>query len=174
MRITPSLVQVAVGMPVTQHPPPRSRRAARPHRAPASGHDAQAPKGPAVRRRAPVTGSTRLCVRPLVCWTTFPLARSLPSTSSAAPVGQPWFAGFCGPLKRSDSLHPCLTVVPRTGSPCGPGHTAPGQRQGLPGSAPRVSVPARGLRPRRVWRHLARAVSPGSPSACAERVGPQK
>ena len=37
---------------------------------------------PAVRSRAPVTGSTRLCVRPLVCWTTFPLARALPSTPS--------------------------------------------------------------------------------------------
>jgi len=29
-------------MPVTQHPPHRSRRAALPHRAPASGHNAQA------------------------------------------------------------------------------------------------------------------------------------
>jgi hypothetical protein len=29
-------------MPVTQHPPPRSRRAAPPHRAPASGRDVQA------------------------------------------------------------------------------------------------------------------------------------
>ena len=29
--------QVAVGMPVTRHPPHRSRRAALPHRAPASG-----------------------------------------------------------------------------------------------------------------------------------------
>ena len=34
--------QVAVGMPVTRHPPHRSRRAARPHRAPALGRDAQA------------------------------------------------------------------------------------------------------------------------------------
>src|SRR5262249_36875421 len=34
-------LQVAVGMPVTQHPPHRSRRAALPHRAPASGDDAQ-------------------------------------------------------------------------------------------------------------------------------------
>ncbi len=70
------------------------------------------PKVPAVRDRAPVTGSTQLCVRLLVCWTTFPLARSLPSTSSAGPVGQPLFEGFLGTLKRSDSLHPCITVVP--------------------------------------------------------------
>src|SRR5262249_33363086 len=33
---------VAVGMPVTRHPPHRSRRAALPHRAPASGRNAQA------------------------------------------------------------------------------------------------------------------------------------
>ena len=71
------------------------------------------PQGPAVRGRAPVTGQTRLCVRPLVCWTTFPLARSLPSTSSAGPSGQPLFEGFLGTMKRSDSLHPCITVVPR-------------------------------------------------------------
>jgi len=58
-----------------------------------------------------VTGSTRLCVRPLVCWTTFPLARSLPSTFSAGPAGRPLFEGFLGTLKRSDSLHPCITVV---------------------------------------------------------------
>ena len=47
LQVPPSLFQrlprhedfrwVAVGMPVTQHPPHRSRRAALPHRAPASG-----------------------------------------------------------------------------------------------------------------------------------------
>jgi hypothetical protein len=58
-----------------------------------------------------VTGTTRLCVRPLVCWTTFPLARSLPSTSSAGPLGRPLFEGFLGTMKRSDSLHPCITGV---------------------------------------------------------------
>jgi uncharacterized protein DUF3500 len=36
---------VAVGMPVTQHPPHRSRRAALPHRAPALGRNAQALRG---------------------------------------------------------------------------------------------------------------------------------
>jgi hypothetical protein len=35
-----ALLTVAVGMPVTQPPPHRSRRAARPHRAPASGQRA--------------------------------------------------------------------------------------------------------------------------------------
>jgi hypothetical protein len=38
-------LEVAVGMPVTPHPPHRSRRAARPPRAPASGDDAQALRG---------------------------------------------------------------------------------------------------------------------------------
>src|SRR4029434_2897112 len=36
---------IAVGTPVTQRPPHRSRRAALPHRAPASGRDAQALRG---------------------------------------------------------------------------------------------------------------------------------
>ena len=59
-----------------------------------------------------MTGKTRLCVRPLVCWTTFPLASSLPSTFSAGPWEQPLFEGFLGTMKLSDSLHPCITVVP--------------------------------------------------------------
>jgi len=67
---------------------------------------------PAIRGRAPVTGSTRLCVRPLVCWTTFPLARFLPSPSSAGPVGRPLCEGFRGTLKRSDSRHPGSTGGP--------------------------------------------------------------
>ena len=77
--------QVAVGMPVTQHPPHRSRRAALPHRAPASGLTYRHPKVPAVRGRARVTRVTRPCVRSLVCSAAFPLASSLPSTSSAGP-----------------------------------------------------------------------------------------
>src|SRR4029450_9626136 len=40
-----SALAVAVGTPVTQRPPHRSRRAALPHRAPASGRDAQALRG---------------------------------------------------------------------------------------------------------------------------------
>src|SRR5262252_9271562 len=44
-RIRAAIEEVAVGMPVTRHPPPRSRRAALPHRAPASGDNAQAPEG---------------------------------------------------------------------------------------------------------------------------------
>jgi hypothetical protein len=41
------------------------------------------------------------------------LASSLPSPCSADPVGRPVFEGFLGTLKRSDSLHPSITVVPR-------------------------------------------------------------
>ena len=49
----------------------------------------------------------------------------------------------------------------------------PGQMQGLPGSAHRVSVHARGLRPRQVCPPLAIAVCAVWPSACSERVGTQ-
>src|SRR5712691_10372053 len=103
---------VAVGMPVTQHPPHRSRRAALPHRAPASGLTGRHPTGPAVRGRARVTGVTRRCVRSLLCFAAFPLASSLPSTFCAGPDEQPLFEGFLGTLKLSDSLPPCSTVVP--------------------------------------------------------------
>jgi hypothetical protein len=100
-------------MPVTRHPPHRSRRAALPHRAPALGHDAQAQREPAGRSRAPVTGRTRLCVRPLVCWTTFPLASPLLSTPSASPSAlRPLFGSFTDTMGLSDSLHPCIMVVP--------------------------------------------------------------
>jgi len=53
-------------------------------------------------------------VRPLVCSTAFPLASSLPSTASAVGVGarqRTLFGRFVGTMERSDSLHPCITVV---------------------------------------------------------------
>src|SRR4029453_2047102 len=50
---------VAVGMPVPRHPPPRSRRAALPHRAPASGCDAQALRG--IRMQGRGLGQPVLC-----------------------------------------------------------------------------------------------------------------
>ena len=68
---------------------------------------------PAVRRRAPGTGAPRLSVRTLGCWTTCPWPRSLPSTSSAGPLGRPWCDGFLGTLQRSDSLPPSITGVSR-------------------------------------------------------------
>ena len=102
---------VAVGMPVTQHPPPRSRRAARPHRAPASGRDAQAQS--AYRTQSRAWGRvTRRCVRPLWCSTRFPLASPLLSTPSAGPgAPAPLFEGFVDTMGLSDSLHPSITVV---------------------------------------------------------------
>jgi hypothetical protein len=60
-----------------------------------------------------------------------------------------------------------------SGSPCGPGDCSPGQRQGLPGSAHRVSRHARGLRPRQVRLPLATTRATVLPSACSERVGTQ-
>ena len=98
-------------MPVTRHPPHRSRRAALPHRAPASGADAQVQSTCRTPSRA-CGRVSRHCGRPLWCSPRFPLASSLPSTSSAGPMGRPWFEGFLGTLKLSDSLHPSITVVP--------------------------------------------------------------
>ena len=164
---------VAVGMPVTQHPPHRSRRAALPHRAPASGLTCGHPKVPAVRGRARVTGMTRPCVRSLVCAAPFPLASSLPSTSSAGSLGN-----LCS--KASSVLWSCPTPCTRAsrscpmGSPCGPSTHGPGQIQGLPGSVHRVSVHARGLRPRQVRLPLAKTGSTVLPAACSERVGTQE
>ena len=103
---------VAVGMPVTQHPPHRSRRAALPHRAPASGDDAQAQR--ACRTQSCACGRvSRLCVRPLWCSTRFPLASPLLSTPSAGPgAPAPLFGSFADTMGLSDSLHLCITVVP--------------------------------------------------------------
>jgi hypothetical protein len=148
--------KVAVGMPVTQHPPHRSRRAALPHRAPASGGDAQAQS--ACRTQSCACGRvSRPCVRPLWCSTRFPLASPLLSTPSArSSAPEPLFEGFVDTMGLSDSLHPSIMGVSHLGSPCGPGMTSPGQVQGLPGSAQRVSVHARGLRPRQVRLPLAK------------------
>jgi hypothetical protein len=60
-----------------------------------------------------VTGKTRLCVRLLVGWTTFPLASPLLSTPSASPgAPRPLFGSFADTMGLSDSLHPGITVVP--------------------------------------------------------------
>ena len=99
-------------MSVTRHPPHRSRRAARPHRAPASGDDAQASS--ACRTQSRACGRvSRPCVRPLWCSTRFPLASPLLSTPSAGPgAPAPLFEGFVDTMGLSDSLHPGITVVP--------------------------------------------------------------
>jgi hypothetical protein len=132
----------------------------------------------AARLRSSARGrALRHCVRTLGCSTVLPLASSLPSTASAVCVCSgriTLFGRLLGTLELSDSLPPCITVVPLSGAPCGPDGDGPGQRQGLPGPAHDVSVHARGLRPRRVRRHLAKAVLTVSPSAGSERVGTQE
>ena len=118
-----SPLKVAVGMPVTQHPPHRSRRAALPHRAPASGQTRRH-KVPAVPSRAPVAG--------------FPGSVSGPC---GIRPGSPWPAPFSPPppptlahqsccSRASSILWGCPTPCTRpsrsypVGSPCGPGITA--------------------------------------------------
>ena len=120
----------------------------------------------AARRRASARGrALRPCVRPLRCATVWPLARALPSTAAAGWVcsgHRTLFGRLRGTLEAGPT--PCrrgLTVVPWSGAPCGPDGEGPGQRQGLPGPAHEVSVPARGLRPRRLRRHRATAVLNG-------------
>src|SRR5262245_45174513 len=134
----------AVGTPVTRRPPHRSRRAALPHRAPALGDDAQVQS--ACRTQSCACGRVaRPCVRPLWCLTRFPLASPLLSTPSASSSAlEPLFEGFVDTMGLSDSLHACIPGVSPMGSPCGPDTNSPGQVQGLPGSAQRVSVHARG------------------------------
>jgi hypothetical protein len=156
----------AVGTPVTRCPPHSSRRAALPHRAPALGDDAQAQSG--CRTQSCACGRVaRPSVRPLWCLTRFPLASPLLSTPSASSSAlEPLIEGFVDTMGLSDSLHSCIPAVSPMGSPCGPGTTSPGQVQGLPGSAQRVSVHARGLRPRQVCGHLAITASTVWPSAC--------
>ena len=73
----------------------------------------QAPAGAGRTRLSACDKRPRRCVRLLVYSATFPLASSLPSTCSAGPMGRPVCDGFRGTLKRSDSLTPSITVVPR-------------------------------------------------------------
>jgi hypothetical protein len=163
---------VAVGMPVTQHPPHRSRRAALPHRAPASGDDAQVQS--TYRTQSCACGRvSRLCVRPLWCSTRFPLASPLLSTPSASP-GAPksLFGSFVDTMGLSDSLHPCITGVPR-GFPVRTWPSLARPEAGPPGFRTPCCGPCRGRRPRRGRRRLTLTASTLWPAACAERVGTQ-
>ncbi len=129
------------------------------------GSDAQAPEGACRTRLSACDRRPRHCVRLLVYSATFPVASSLPSTFSASPVGRPLFEGFLGTMKLSDSLHPSITVVPlgftvRTWRPYARLDAGP------PGFRTQCFCTCRGLRPRRVRRHLTRSVSTIWPSAC--------
>src|SRR5262249_25948482 len=105
---------VAVGMPVTQHPPHRSRRAALPHRAPASGDDAQTQS--ACRTQSSTCDRENPALRPApgmldhVPLGQPPSLHPLPPASSGAP--DPLFEGFIDTMGLSASLHPCITGVP--------------------------------------------------------------
>jgi hypothetical protein len=161
--------KVAVGMPVTQHPPHRS--GVRHYRTGLLPRvDVQAPLGACRTRLSACDRRPRRCVRLLVYSAPFPLASSLPSTCSAGPLGRPLFEGFLGTMKLSDSLHLCITVVPR-------GFTVRTWRgiarpdAGPPGFRPQCFCPCRGLRPRRVRLRLTIPASTMLPSACSERVG---
>src|SRR5262249_32446629 len=107
-----SLVKVAVGATLTGCPPHRSRRASLPHRAPASGHDAQAQH--ACRTQSCACDRVpRPCVRPLWYSTRFPLASPLLSTPSAnSSALELLFEGFVDTMRLSDSLHPCSRSYP--------------------------------------------------------------
>ena len=132
--------------------------------------DVQAPKGACRTRLSACDRSPRRCVRLLVSSATFPLARSLPSTCSAGPMGRPLFAGFRGPLKQSDSLHPCTTVVP-LGCTVRTWRGIARPDAGPPWFRTQCCCPCRGLRPRRVRLRLTLTASTMLPSACSERVG---
>jgi hypothetical protein len=86
MRIIPSLVQVAVGMPVTRHP--RTAPGVRHSRTGLLPRgDVQASTGACRTQPSACDRRPRRCGRLLVSSATFPLARSLPSTCSAGPPG---------------------------------------------------------------------------------------
>jgi len=136
------------------------------------GSDVQVPGGTCRTQPSACDRRPRRCVRLLVCSATFPWASSLPSTFSAGPMGRPLFEGFVGTMKLSDSLHPCITVVPlgftvRTWRSC----TRPDA--GSPGFRTECFCTCRGLRPRRVRFRLTITASTMLPSACSERVGTQ-
>jgi hypothetical protein len=163
-------LKVAVGMPVARHPPHSSRRAALPHRAPASGRRAGTRRclpyaaerlGQETPARGPAPGFLRhVPLGPLPALHLLRRSRGatcvrrLPRDSAAVRLPAPGTSRSCP-----------------VGAPCGPGERSSGQRQGLPGAAHRVATPARGRRPRRVRRRLARTASTVGPAACAERVG---
>ena len=100
---------VAVGMRVSPHPPHRSRRAALPHRAPASGNDAIADYFAALRTRSSARVTLlRHRVRYVFCSNRFPLANSLPSIASAGSL-EPLFGDFLGSTELSD--FPCSFIT---------------------------------------------------------------
>ena len=110
---------------------------------------------------------TRLCVRHVLCWSTFPLVPALGSTDSAtmastadrsAAAASVLFAGFMATMAGSDFSCPCIIGYGSSPSRCGPGQHRRWSNAGSPrfrcdpfvrdvaidpgrASAPRVTVP---------------------------------
>jgi len=99
-----------------------------------------------------------------------PWPAPFPPAAPPVPMGRPLFAGFLGTMKRSDSLHPCTTVVP-LGFTVRPWRSLARPEAGPPGFRTPCFGTCRGLRPRRVRLRLTIPASTVLPSACSERVG---
>jgi hypothetical protein len=96
---------VAVGTPIAERPPHRSRRALLTHRAPPSGRTSavgglkpHAPRRTAANR---IDVASRLSVRTTAACRLFPLGEALPSTTSAGSY-LPLFGRFLGTTTSSD------------------------------------------------------------------------
>ena len=130
-------------MPVTRHPPHRSRRAALPHRAPASGDDAQAPEGACRTRSSTCSrGAPALCPVPgMLCRVplspppslhslrqlerTTTVVRELHRYSEAVRLPAPVHHGGAPWVPRADLAEMCqarcrASRVPHTVFPCLP------------------------------------------------------
>ena len=93
---------------------------------------------PAVSVPTHVSDLFRLCVRSLVCWTGFPSASPLPSTSSAGRSAlQPLFGSFPGTMRLSDFPRSFITVVLPRDSQHGPQDYLLRSNVGPPGSRAR-------------------------------------
>ena len=152
--------RIAVGTPVTGHPPHRSRRAQFTHRAPTSGKDGRV----ACRTRSsPWDTLSRLSVRRVRGLTAFPSAPSLRSTDSA-PGCPGLFPGFFATMERSDFSRPCIIGYGSSPSRCGPpGRDWPSERS--PGSRARSVRACQGLTTTQGRRALALARPSVLPSA---------
>ena len=103
----------------------------------------------------------------------FPLATSLPSTTSAA--GPPaLFGSFPGTMEVSDFPSPCIIGVRPWTFRCGLGANPSQTVAGSPGSRAKCFRACQGLRPRQVRLPLAMARPPVLPSAFLYSVGTQK
>jgi hypothetical protein len=144
---------ITVGTALAGRPPYRSQRALPTHWAPASGSDVEAL---ASRTRSSSLGTPwfRLCVRDAFCLSVFPLAKPLPSATSA-PGFPVLFGRFVGTTGLSDFPGPFICGLRPWPSRSVPPHDLRRATQGPPGS--------------RAWRFRTCAGSStarGQPGAC--------